>query len=82
MTAEYAKKAKQQARDYAMLSYGLRYKMKDGYSGEAEEEEQPKAPELQDTYSPKAVYPQAQQTVETVSVTLIRYYVRVRKITG
>jgi len=51
MTAEYAKKAKQQVRDYAMLSYGLPYKMKDGYSEEGEEEEQPKAPELRDTYT-------------------------------
>jgi hypothetical protein len=81
MTEEYARKARQQSRDYAVLSYGLRYKIKDGYL-EDEEQKQPQTSDVEDAYNMEAPHPQLQHKVEAVSVTLIRYYIKLRKITG
>jgi hypothetical protein len=85
MTEEYARKARQQSRDYAVLSYRLPYvgKSKHGYLDEGPEgEEQPNTPQIEDRYKLEANYPLVQHRVEAVSVTLIRHYIRLRKIVG
>jgi hypothetical protein len=82
MTEEYERKARQQSRDYAVLSYRLQYKIKDGYLEDEEQEQQPRTPDIEDVYRMKAAYPQLQHKVEAVSVTLIRYYIKLGKISG
>jgi hypothetical protein len=85
MTAEYrtAQKLREPLEtEYALLSYRLPYVGDVGYlEDQEEEEEQPKTPEIEDVYRMKAAYPQLPDNVEAVSVTLIRYYIKLKKIT-
>jgi hypothetical protein len=82
MTAEYERKPRQQPRDYAMLSYRLPYIGELGYAEDEEQGKQPQASGTEDVYGKKSACPQSQPNIEAISVTLVRYYVRLRKISG